>query len=204
MIYEIHTSNLKTDTVTEYLARFGEKLYGRLELSSLGGVWYTEVGPLNQVVAIWPYEDLDQMASIRERAEAGSRWPPDTRDLVVDATSEIYLPAPFMRPLGARDLGPIYDMRQYTYPPEDMGKLLKAWGERTPAREKLSPMAGCWYNEAGGRNNFVHLWAYRSFEERLRIRQEAKDKGVWPPPSDATLIRQENKVLLPAPFSPLQ
>ena len=78
MIHEIRTYNLKLGQLQEYWKRFGEKLPGRQELSKLGGHWYTEVGPLNQMVAIWPYESLEQRAEIRRAAEAEPNpvWPP--------------------------------------------------------------------------------------------------------------------------------
>ena len=78
MIYEIRTYNLKLGQLQEYWKRFSEKLPARQELSKLGGHWYTEVGPLNQMVAIWPYESLEQRAEIRRAAEAEPNpvWPP--------------------------------------------------------------------------------------------------------------------------------
>ena len=136
MIYEIRTYNLKLGQLNEYWERFGEKLPGRQKLSELGGHWYTEVGPLNQMVAVWPYESLEQRAEIRRAAEAGPNpvWPPDTSDLIVSMVSEIFLPAPFMEPLGEKDLGPIYEMRLYTYPAEGMPQVLEAWGAAIPER----------------------------------------------------------------------
>ncbi len=204
MIHEIRTYDLRQGAVPEYQKRFAEKLKGRLEFSPLGGHWYTEAGPLNQVVAIWPYDDLDQRAQTRARAEANGKWPPDTGELVVSMKSEIYTPAPFMAPLGKRNIGPLYEMRLYTYAPEHLPRVLKAWGEAIAEREKLSPLAGCWYSEFGGLNNFVHLWAYRSFEERLRIRQQARSSGIWPPQGSVPPVRQESKILFPASFSPMQ
>jgi hypothetical protein len=204
MIYEIRTYNLKPRAIPEYWRRFGEKLQGRREFSELGGHWYTDVGPLNQLVAIWPYEDLGQRARIRIEAEASGKWPPDTGELIVSMKSEIYLPAPFMTPLGDRNIGPIYEMRLYTYAPEAMPQILKAWGDSIVEREKLSPLAGCWYSEYGGLNNFIHMWAYRTADERLRIREESRVMGIWPPPGCPLPVAQENKILLPAPFSPMQ
>ena len=144
MIYEIRTYNLKLGQLNEYWERFGEKLPGRQELSKLGGHWYTEVGPLNQMVAIWPYESLEQRAEIRRAAEAEPNpvWPPDTSDLIVSMVSEIFLPAPFMEPLGEKDIGPLYEMRLYTYPSEGMPQVLEAWGAAIPERVKFSPLAG--------------------------------------------------------------
>ena len=204
MIYEIRTYDLKPRMVPEYRKRFGEKLPGRLEFSQLGGHWATEVGPLNQVVAIWPYDSLVERARIRAQAEADDKWPPDTGELISSMKTEIYAPAPFMTPLGDRNIGPLYEMRLYTYPPEDLSEVLETWGEAIAEREKLSPMAGCWYSESGGWNNFIHMWAYPTFGERLRIREEARARGIWPPSSSATLLRQESKIMFPATFSPMQ
>jgi hypothetical protein len=39
----------------------------------------------------------------------------------------------------------------------------------------------------------------------MQVREDARKKGVWPPPGGADrLISQETKILLPAAFSPLQ
>jgi hypothetical protein len=95
-------------------------------------------------------------------------------------------------------------MRTYTYPSNAIPRVLEAWGKRIAEREKLSPLAGCWYSDIGGLNRFVHLWAYRSFEERQQVRDEARTKGIWPPDSGVLPIKQENKLLTPLSFSPMQ
>ena len=204
MIYEIRTYELKPRSIPEFGRRTADKLPYRLGFSSLGGFWHTEVGPLNQVVHIWPYDDLNQRADVRARAVAGGGWPPANEEMIVGMQSDIFLPAPFMTPLGQRDIGPLYEMRTYTYRPGDIPKVLDAWAGGIEEREKLSPLAGCWYSELGRLNQFVHLWAYRSYEERIRVRQEARDKGIWPPPSGVAPVKQENKLLLPYDFSPMQ
>ena len=204
MIHEIRTYDLLPRMVPEYERRFGEKLPGRLGFSPLGGLWHTEVGPLNQIVAIWPYDSLEHRGETRRKAGDAGVWPPDSGDLIARSVSEIFTPAPSMTPLGDRDMGPIYEMRLHTYPPEDVPLVLDSWEDYVPAREELSPMAGCWYRESGGRYNFVHMWAYRSFDERLRIRADAIERGLWPPKNSATLIEQQTKVLLPSSHSPMQ
>ena len=204
MIYELRTYDLKQGMVPEYQKRFGEKLSGRLAFSPLGGHWYSEVGPLDQVLAIWLYDDLEHRAQIRAQADASGKWPPDTGELIVTMRSEIYFPAPFMTPLGERKIGPLYEIRLNTYSPEEIPEVLAAWSAAIAEREKLSPLAGCWYSESGGLNNFVHMWAYSSFEERLKIRAEAKAQGIWPPRGSIPPTRQENKVLFPASYSPMQ
>ncbi len=205
MIYELRTYDLRHRSVPEFGRRTAEKLAGRLEYSSLGGFWHAEVGrPLNQVVHIWPYDDLSQRADIRARAVADGKWPPDNTEFILNMQSEILNPAPFMTPLGERKIGPLYELRTYTYSPDDLPRVIDAWAQVIEEREKLSPLAGCWYTEIGPLNRFVHLWAYNSYEERVRVRKEALDSGVWPPPTDAVALRQENKILTPFEFSPMQ
>ena len=109
-----------------------------------------------------------------------------------------------MTPLGDRKIGPIYEMRTYTYAGGDIAKVLDAWAGAIEEREKLSPLAGCWFSEIGALNKFVHLWAYQTLEERARIRDEGRAKGIWPPQSGVVPLKQENKILLPAEFSPMQ
>lgn len=203
MIYEIRTYDLKQGTVAEFERRTAERLPSRLTFSKLGGFWHTEIGPLNQVIHIWPYKDLNERSEIRQQALASGTWPPDNAEFVLNARSEIYFPAPFMTDLGERNIGPFYDMRIYTYAVGVMPKVLDDWSRLIIEREKLSPLAGCWYSEFGALNRFIHLWAYKSLDERQRIREEANAKGIWRLDTVPTL-RQEVKVLLPASFSPMQ
>ena len=94
-------------------------------------------------------------------------------------------------------------MRIYTYAPGDVPKVLEAWGKAVPTREKLSPLAACWSSELGGLNSSC-TWVYKDSNERTRIREESRKGGQWPPQSGVRPIKQENKLLIPAAFSPLQ
>ena len=95
-------------------------------------------------------------------------------------------------------------MRIYTYAPGAVPLVIKAWESAIDERQKYSPLAGAWYSEIGGLNKWVHLWAYESFDERTRIRTETREKGVWPPQPGVVPLKQENKILFPMGFSPMQ
>lgn len=205
MIYEFRTYDLKPRGVTEFERAFGEKLPGRVKYSALGGLWHTEAGPLNQVLHVWPYEDVAQRAEIRAKTVADGAWPPNFREpVIVNMNSEILLPAPFMKPLGERKVGPIFELRIYQYEAGALPKVIDAWGKAIEEREKYSPLVGAWYSELGNLNRWYHMWAYESFEQRFAVRAETREKGVWPPPGGVAPMRQENKILMPADCSPLQ
>ena len=206
MIYEMRTYTLKPGLVGKVEEAFAEALPHREKYSKLGAFWHTDIGPLNQIIHVWPYEDLADRTRIRAEAGADPNWPPKTDGAVLDMQSEIYIPADFMRPMGGdQALGNIYEMRSYTYQPGAMGKVLQIWGDAIPFREELSPLAAGMYTELGGLNKWVHIWPYKDMNERTRIRAEATNDANWPPtPSTREfLVKQENKLLVPAAFSPM-
>ena len=132
---------------------------------------------------------------------------PGGGEFIVAQEAEIVNPAPFMRALGSRDYGSgnVYEMRTYTYAPGDIPKVLDAWAKAIEAREKFSPLAACWTNELGGLNRFTHIWVYKDLNERVRVRDESRRPGTgWPPQAGVRPVRQENKLLIPASFSPVR
>ena len=66
--------------------------------------------------------------------------------------------------------------------------------------------------EVGAVNRFTHIWSYPSLDARNESREKAVAAGVWPPSAvakkegmpDAVLTAQENKIVMPSAFSPLQ
>ena len=119
MIYELRTYTLKPGATAEFEERFAKRQPFREKHSKLGAFWHTEFGPLNQVIHVWPYENLQHRMSVREdmaHDEDLNRM--RGSDLIVQQESEIYSPAPFMRPLGGdQALGSFYEMRSYTFLP---------------------------------------------------------------------------------------
>ena len=204
MIYEVRTYQLKPGTVPECEKRFAEVLSHREKYSPLGAFWHTELGPLNQIIHVWPYENLQQRTELRGQAMKDPNWPPKVGEFIVNMESEIFIPAPFMEPLGNKKLGPVYEMRSYMYQPGAMPEVLKRWADAIPQRVQLSPLAACWYSEIGGLNKFVHVWAYKDMDERDRLRAESRKLSAWPPKTLEFLVSQSNKILLPAAFSRMQ
>ena len=215
MIYELRTYTLKPGTVPDFEQRFAQRLPYRERYSKLGGFWHTKVGVLNQVIHVWPYEDVGQIREVRDALDkdADSQRLPGRRDLIVSLESEIFTPAPFVRPVGEGEqrMGDLYEMRIGTYRPGSMEQVLNEAAESIPYREKFSPLAACWYTELklDGQSQGIcmyYMWPYRDMAERDRIREEVcrDPESHWPPPSQEYLVRQENKLLTPAFFSPLK
>ncbi len=207
MIYELRTYTLKPGAVPEFEERFAKRLPFREKHSALGAFWHTEFGTLNQVVHVWPFDDLQHRQNVRDamaKDEDLSRM--RGTDLIVGQETEIYIPAPFMRPMGGdQALGNVYEMRSYTFLPGAIPSLVESWGKAIPAREEYSPLAAGMFTELGGLNKWVHIWPYENMAERDRVRTESRASGAWPPGGAyrESMVRQENKVLVPAAFSPM-
>lgn len=205
MIYEVRTYVLKPGSVATFEENFAAALPHREKYSKLGAFWHTEIGPLNQVIHVWPYESVEERNSIREDAGKDPNWPPkNDPDMYVSMNSEIFNPAPFMRPLGGNQaLGSIYEMRSYTYKVGSINKVIDIWADAVPAREEFSPLAAAMYTDVGGLNKWVHIWAYEDLDQRKNVRAEAIKTPTWPPPTREFLVSQENKIMVPSSFSPM-
>jgi hypothetical protein len=208
MIYEVRTDTLRPGTVAEFEERFAKRLPLREKHSKLGAFWHTEFGPLNQVIHVYPYDDLQHRTAVRAALanDTALQQLPGGQEFIVAQEAEIMVPAPFMHPLGSRDYGAVnvYEMRIYTFTRSDLPKVLDGWARAIPDREKFSPLAACWYSELGELNKFIHVWVYKDLNERARIREEARKSGHWPPQTGVRPVRQENKILIPTAFSPVK
>jgi hypothetical protein len=205
MIIEMRTYTLKPGTLAEAEKRFGDALPIREKHSKLAAFWHTEVGPLNQIIHVWEYEDFAHRAAVRAASQKEEGWPPPIREFVTEQYSEIFHPAPFSPPLTPRQVGPLFEIRQYTLAPGQIPGLIERWSEKIEGRQKFSPLVGGWYTEFGALNKWVHIWAYKDANERFSMRAAAAATGNWParnPPG--VVIKQENSFVMPASFSPIR
>ena len=205
MIYEIRTYRLTPGSLAEVEKRFGEGYEHRKKYSELTAFWHTEIGPLNEIVHVWGYRDLAERARIRGEAAKDPNWPPKIREFIRAMRSEIVTPFSFVPEVRPGRVGPIFELRYYTLKPGTLPDVASGWEAKLPERMKLSPVVLAGGVEFGQANGFVHIWAYASLDQRAQVRDEARKTGVWPPPGGSDrLLTQENKILLPAAFSPLQ
>jgi hypothetical protein len=205
MIYEIRTYTLKPGQTPEFEKRFEASLSVRLKYSELAAFWHTEIGPLNQVIHVWLYENLAHRTEIRARLAQEPNWPPKTNEIILFMESGIYVPAPFSPKLGGgQKLGSIYEMRIYQFQPGSIPIVIERYGEALQGgRLELSPLAACMSSEIGQLNTLIHIWPYADLSERDRILEESRRLSTWPPKTREFLLSQQNKILIPTSFSPM-
>ena len=212
MIYELRTYTLKPGAVGQMLKAAstvsheirGDK-YGKLE-----GYWSTDIGPLNQVMHLWSYDDFNERARLRKELAANPRWSAEYTPLIhpLMMRQDIRLLNAIRPPVAPASSGNIYELRNYR---AKTGGAVRRWLEAftavLPAREKYSKITGLWHTEAGQPNEVCHIWAYRDLNARAEARANALKDPAWQEflkNSPSLLEEMHSTIMLPAPHSPLK
>src|SRR5689334_18368243 len=140
MIYEIRTYQIAPGSLAEVEKRFGEGYEYRKKYSPLAAFWHSEVGPLNEIIHVWPYENLAERDKIRAEAARDANWPPKIAEFILNMRAEILQPFDFVSPIKTGKVGPVFEMRSYGLRQGTQPDLKKRWEAALPARVKLSPL----------------------------------------------------------------
>ena len=201
MILEIRSYVLRIGAVPQALQRFVERLPARAKVSPMAGFFQSEIGTLNQIHMMWPYANLAE----RERCRTikVENYPPPMGDIGVELDVRIWNAAPFSPPVQPRSYGELYEIRTYTYASGSIPHVIDGWSARIEDRQKYSPLVFAGYSEFGVQNLWLHIWAYKDWNERQRVRAEVHEKGVWPPKNrpEAVLLKQQNILVTPTALS---
>lgn len=212
MIYEVRTYTVKPRSMPEVVKRFGEKYEQRKKYSELTAFFQVEVGPLNTFMHIWGYKDLEERGKIRAAAVKDGAWPPPIAEFLVSQQSEILHPAPFAPEIKPSNNGPFFEWREYTHAAGQLPIMMKNWEVALETRLKFGPITALWYSELGGLNKWIHVWPYKTLDQRTEVRDKAHHTGAWPPSARAktdgrpveNLVAQQNMFLTASSFSPIK
>ena len=100
----------------------------------------------------------------------------------------------------------IVEMREYTLHAGKVPEYLKLYEDEglEIQREILGRLVGYYATEVGPAvNQVVHLWAYESFEDRLKRRAKLAEHPGWQAyvqKMRPMLVAQSNRLMRPAPF----
>ncbi len=102
----------------------------------------------------------------------------------------------------------IYEMRTYRLRTGTMPVYLKLVEDEGIAlqKEHLGTLVGYFFSEIGVLNQIVHIWAYRSLDDRETRRNALAADPRWQtfaPKIQACIETMDNKILKPTAFSPL-
>ena len=212
MLYELRTYTLKPGAVGDMVKAASTVSHDirKNDFGKLEGYWFTEIGPLNQVLHLWSYSDFNERARLRGELAKNSRWTGEYLPLIrpLLMLQEVRLLNAIRPPVAPATTGNVYELRNYRAKPAGAAKQwLDAFTAALPAREKYSKIVGLWQTEAGQPNEVCHLWAYPDLNARAKARGDAMKDPVWQEflgKGPAFLEQMHSTILLPAPHSPLK
>ena len=211
MLHELRIYTMKPGTAAQTAkdaAAVGHEIRGA-SCGTLEGYWVSEVGPLNQVLHLWSYPSFEERKRLRVELGRNERWVKEYVPLISQymLRQDIRFLNPIVginKPAGTPNL---YELRTYLLKPGAIGQWVKLFTGALQYRERHSKITALWTGEAGQPNEVVHLWAYPSFEARMKTRDAVaadKDWAGYVKESRPLIEAQESRLMLSAPHSPLK
>lgn len=198
--YDVTTLSVRPGTHPQALAVLGKSLPNDRNLLAC---WYSDIGKVNQILLIRTMTDpagtLDaRLAVLKDKSPFG------VGEFITGMAMDTYMSFDFMPAMLPGEFGPCYEVRTYELKPDGLAPTIELWRKAVPGRLTVSPLLAA-MTSVTGPIRFMHIWPYKSFEERARLRAKAAAEGVWPPPGGpGHLVSQQVDIYLPAPFSPMR
>ena len=211
MIYELRTYTVRQGTLPDVVKAAStvsrdirKDDYGKLE-----GYWSTDIGPLNQVMHLWSYADLNERARLRGELAKNPRWNKEYVPIIRPnlVRQDIRLLNAVRAPAAPAKTPNVYELRCYRAKPGSAKPWLDLFTKSLEVREKYSKIVGLWTTEAGQPNEVCHIWAYADLNTRAAVRAESgKDPGwqAFIKSSTGLLDEMHSTIMLPAAHSPLK
>src|SRR6185437_13732673 len=152
MIYELRTYTVKPGTLGD-MVKAASTVSRDIRGSNFGkleGYWFTEIGPLNQVLHMWSYSDLNERARLRAELAKNARWTSEYIPLLrpILLHQQVRLMNAIKPPVAPASTGNVYELRNYRAKPLGaVRQWIEAFTAALPAREKYSKMVGLWHTE---------------------------------------------------------
>jgi NIPSNAP len=212
MIYELRTYTVKPGMLGDMVkaASIVSRDIRKDDYGKLEGYWSTEIGPLNQVMHLWSYGDLNERTRLRGELANNPRWRSEYTPLIYPLLmrQDVRLLNAIKPPVVPASTDNIYEFRNYR---AKTGGAVRQWLDAftaaLPAREKYSKIVGLWQTETGQPNEVCHIWAYPSLNARAEARANALKDPAWQEflgKGSPLLEEMHSTIMLPAPHSPLK
>ncbi len=201
MAYEVTIHTVRPGTAPGALAAMqGSLAAGRGKLLAC---WSSEIGALNRILVIREADPAAREAAAA--ALASDDNPFGINEFAVASETDVFIPFPFVEAMQPGERGPFFEVRTYELHPAGLPRTVELWRKALPGRCALSPILAAMYATTGTLTRLMHIWPYRSLNERQQIRAKAIADKVWPPPGGtAHFASMRTDIYLPAPFSPLK
>ncbi|XP_072114296.1 protein NipSnap homolog 3A isoform X1 [Mobula birostris] len=210
--YEFRTYTIQPGKMADFAKLTGDNIHLRTAHSELVGYWSVELGALNEVFHIWKYGSYKERTAVRKALEDEKDWQQHyiskMVSLVTKQTSEVTYLVPWAQMYTPSKPG-VYELVSYQMVPGGPAVWGKAFQKAVSAHEHVGycKLVGVFHSEFGHLNKVHALWWYEDCDARAAGRRRAhEDVRVVAAVRDSAtyLMTQNNRLLIPTPFSPLK
>ncbi|WAL68653.1 NIPSNAP family protein [Amycolatopsis cynarae] len=203
MLYELSHLAFKLYTVQKALSSLEAYTSSAGTSGKLLGCWETEHGVIvGRVLLLREFEDADALAGERQRILTSSD-PFGVGEYLESFRIESYAPFPFVPPVQTGRFGDVYEFRTYELRVGGLLPTMAGWEAALPERTKLFPLTTAMYG-LDGVPRITHIWPFPDLNERLAIRRESYQRGIWPPENGPeNIAHATSTIAIPTAFSPL-
>uniref|UniRef100_A0A182N509 NIPSNAP domain-containing protein n=1 Tax=Anopheles dirus TaxID=7168 RepID=A0A182N509_9DIPT len=214
-IYELHTHNVRPDSVGKYLENYKNTVQivqskGNLSMELIGS-WNVEVGDLDQCLHLWRYTGGFEMVD-QAKLELGSdknyvQLMQERGTFLRSRHLQYLLAFSYWPQLQLREGKNIYEIRSYRLKPGTMIEWGNNWARAINHRQNNNEAFAGYFSQIGRLYNVHHIWCYKDLQGRKETRESAWRSPGWDECVAYTvpLIREMHcRILAPTEFSPTQ
>lgn len=172
--------------------------------AKLLGVWFSDIGQLNQVVVLTSFTSQQDLDAEKARLAAQENVFANAEN-IIKYSVENFAGFDFLPEVELGEFGPVYEIRTYELKHGGVPHVLNAWNNAVPERTQYSKLTIAMY-ALDGTPRIVSIWPYKSLNERSEIRAQSVADGIWPPKGGPQWLTHEmqSMIALPTAISPLK
>lgn len=203
-LYQLINITIKMGTtaaVTQGIQRFYQDAAAQ---GRLLGVFFSDIGQLNQVVVLRSYASQSELDAENARLVAQEQLF-GAAENIIRYSVENFAGFDFLPEVELGEFGPVYEIRTYELKHGGVPHVLEAWKNAVPTRTEYSKLTVAMY-ALDGTPRIVSIWPYASLNQRSEVRAQAVADGIWPPKGGPQWLTHEmqSMIALPTAVSPLK
>lgn len=204
MLYDLTILSLLPNTLGAVMPLLPQTYKNFSSTGTPLGAFSCEFGVLNRFAFLTQYDSVEALTAERARLmQTENAY--GIGQYLGGVTSTAFKPLSFAKPIVPGSYGPFYEFRTYTLAPNGLPDTEAAWAKIIDRRNAMSPLLTNMASIEEGPQKMVHIWPYKSIEDRVAARGQASKEGIWPPPGGSGhLTNLQSELFVATGFSDLK
>lgn len=204
MLYDLTILSLLPNTLGAVMPLLPKTYETFSSTGKVLGCFSCEFGVLNRFAFLTEYDTVEKLTAERARLMETEN-PYGIGAYLAGVNSTAFKPLSFAKPVTPGTYGPFYEIRTYTLAPGGLPETEAAWAKVIDRRNEMSLLLTIMGSVEEGPQKMVHIWPYKTVEERVKARTQASKEGIWPPPGGSgQLTALQSELFVATAFSDLK